>query len=346
MSDGIAEKIVERAKALGYERCGIVRVDALKGYGEAVKRRMERFPEMKSPMSFLLSFADPSEKFPWARSVVICSRSYWDYRVPSNLGGIIGKAYLFDDRRDELSYGYRDRALLEKYMSEELGLTTTKSDAPPPVPYRWAAAVAGIGTIRRNNFFYGDRGSYYGLTAFLIDLDLEYIHASEADPCPENCDLCVKNCPTHSLAEPFAMNSRICVSYLTTLDLSDGVYEEHGEEIGGWAYGCDVCQDVCPRNRGRMSGERDFPGLEELSGELSIEGIVSMDGEKLKNLVAKKFWYINGKDIWKWRCNALNVMRNNFDERYIPAITSACLDEDDRVRGMAQKIRTETFASS
>ncbi|GHV34135.1 Fe-S oxidoreductase [Synergistales bacterium] len=334
-----AEKIVNKAVSLNFEKCGIIGVDAMKGYGEKLANRIERFPETEKMLRNFAHFADPRQKFPWAKSVVICSWRVGVYRIPYNLNGLIGKHYLVDGRRNKAADAYRGNMLLEKYMTDELHMHAASAHDSGITSCRWAAMSAGIGSIRKNNFFYGDHGSYYALSAFLIDQDLEYIHTPTHKPCSDSCNLCVKNCPTRSLAEPYAMCSFACVSYLTNKCYDNGAFAPLSSEIGGWIYGCDVCQDVCPHNKGEWLGDRDFPGLDELAGEISPEKVVMMDYEYLRNVISPKFWYIAPDDVWVWKRNALNAMRNGRDKRYEAAIISACSDEDGRVRAIAEDMK-------
>jgi epoxyqueuosine reductase len=334
------EKIVGRAASLGFERCGIIGLDAMKSFAEKLAERISRFPESEQSLKFIGAFMTPEEKFQWGRSVVVCSWRNGVYRVPEHLDGLIGKAYLSDGRRDEKSDEYRASRGLVSYMSDELGLRVSSSADGWVAPYRWAAQLTGLGVIRKNNFFYGDHGSYYSLSAFLIDCDLEHIYVSDAAPCPENCGLCVRSCPTASLGAPFAMNMTTCVSYLTALSRDEEAFKKHSWETGGWVYGCDVCQDVCPFNKGQLTGETEFPGLEELSRNISLEKIVTMDYGYLRDVMAVKFWYIGRDDVWKWKRNALTAMLNNYNEAYSAAIEAACEDEDGRVRETARMVRS------
>jgi epoxyqueuosine reductase len=335
----LAEKIVGQALSLGFERCGIISLDAMKGFAERASERASRFPESEQSLKFLGAFMAPEEKFRWGRSVVVCSWRIGVYHIPKHLDGLIGKYYLFDGRRDERSDEYRASRRLARYMADELGLRVASSADGWVAPYRWAAHLTGLGIIRKNNFLYGEHGSYYCLSAFLIDDDLEYICNSNIEPCPENCHLCVECCPTKSLDAPFAMNMTTCVSQLTTSS-SDEAFQKYREEIGGWIYGCDVCQDVCPFNKGQLSGEAEFPCLYELSGHISLEKIVTMDYSFLRDVMAVKFWYIERDDVWKWKRNALYAMMNNYDESYRRAIDAACEDEDPRVREIAIMARS------
>jgi epoxyqueuosine reductase len=114
------------------------------------------------------------------------------------------------------------------------------------------------------------------------------------------------------------------------------MFEKYSSKIGNWIYGCDVCQDVCPFNRGQWSGDEEFPGLEELGAAISLEKIMAMDYAYLREVIAPKFWYIEIEDLWKWKRNALSAMRNTGHENYETALTAALHDEDDRVRNYAK----------
>jgi epoxyqueuosine reductase len=335
MAGEIALKIIEKAASLNFERCGIVGVDKMREYGTKVAERIARFPESAGMYRRFLAFAEPERDFPWARSVVACSWRQGVYRVPEGLDGLIGKHYLFDGRRDRNSDDYRARIAFESYMTEDLGLRTASSHDYGITSCRWAAFASGIGTIRRNNFFYGDHGSYYSLTVFLVDEAMEYTYAPAHKPCPDNCNLCVKNCPTGALAEPYATCGSTCVSFLTNKVPDNGAFEKYSSKIGSWIYGCDVCQDVCPFNRGQRSENEEFPGLGELSASISLEKIVTMDYAYLRGAIAPKFWYIEVEDLWKWKRNALSAMRNTGHKNYRAALTAALHDEDERVRRLA-----------
>ncbi|MDR1730455.1 MAG: hypothetical protein LBR61_00005, partial [Synergistaceae bacterium] len=259
------------------------------------------------------------------------------YRIPEGLAGLVGTHYLFDERHDSNSDGYRARTAFERYMAEDLGLRVASSHDYGITSCRWAAFASGIGTIRRNNFFYGDHGSWYALVAFLVDKEMEYTCTSTHKPCSDNCNLCVKHCPVGALAEPYATCGVACASFLTNKAPDNGMFEKYAPQIGSWIYGCDVCQDVCPFNKDQRSGEKEFPGLEELSEFISLEKIVTMDYACLRELFTAKFWYIEAKDLWKWKRNALSALRNTGHKNYEVLLTAALHDEDERIRNLAAK---------
>ena len=76
-------------------------------------------------------------------------------------------------------------------------------------------------------------------------------------------------------------------------------------KMGRWAYGCDVCQDVCPFNRGAWNGSEEFPGLAELTKYLPLTEIVEADYDLLKDIVQPALWYIPADKAWRYKTNAL-----------------------------------------
>ena len=83
-----AEAIREKALELGYDDCGIVRVEEVADYADSLARRIERFPHSKPMYERFYGYAQPAERYPWARSVVVCASWYGKYRIPEKMQGI------------------------------------------------------------------------------------------------------------------------------------------------------------------------------------------------------------------------------------------------------------------
>jgi epoxyqueuosine reductase len=127
---------------------------------------------------------------------------------------------------------------------------------------REAAARSGVGFYGKNTLLITRRfGSWVILGTLVTDLELEATPALGLD-CG-SCTLCIEACPTGALDEPGTLDATKCLSYWTQSadDLPDG----YAEALGPQVYGCDICQDVCPWNRGiekRRSGEAVRPDAE------------------------------------------------------------------------------------
>lgn len=333
-------EIKNKALELGYESCGIIPIEDMYEYKDKLTERIEKFPKIKKYSEEFYSFANLKDEYPWAKSIIICVRRYGKYKLPKHLEGIIAKFYLVDSRTDENSKDYKDSVMFEEYLNK-LGLKTETDRKFGVTALRWAAMKAGLGIVRKNNFFYTDKsGSWVYLEAWIIDKDITLKNDnSDIKPCPSKCNLCMKHCPTKSLEEPYMMYRNTCVSCLTTWDGWDLTNEEHGTEMGKWVYGCDVCQDVCPFNKNKWTDEEEFPGLEDLSSKISIEKIIQMDYDFLENTINPKFWYISKEDVFKWKLNSLNAMLNDYKKDYDKYIDMACNDENKDVQKMAYWVK-------
>ena len=333
--NSLASQIKSAALNMGYEKCGIIKISDMSGYEEKLSERIERIPEVEPYYKGFYRFAHLQDIYPWAKSIVICVRQYGKYNVPEHLKGKIAKYYLFDSRTDECCNELQDSFRFEAYM-QGMGIKTETERKFGITALRWAALKAGLGLVRKNNFFYTESGSWVHLEAWLIDKELESIEKPTLKACPKHCNSCIKACPTSSLSEPFTMNRSSCIACLTTFEGRDLPREEFNSQMGSWIYGCDVCQDVCPMNKDRFNGKEDFPNLNELSEHISLEKILKMDYAFLEGDMQRKFWYIKKSDVWKWKTNVINAMVNDYKQEYKELIYDVCNDDNMRVREMAE----------
>jgi epoxyqueuosine reductase len=341
--------IREKALELGYEDCGIITVGALAGYREKLEERISRIPMGEKVYGRLRGYADPSADNPDIRSIIVTIIPLYGYNVPGEFDGIYGKTYLFDSRTDKNAPFFRIRREFVAYL-EGLGLKCTPGGSYGiSAPARWAAYQAGLGIIRRNNFFYTANGSYTYLDMLAIDRELELIRDVRLDECPESCTKCFDACPTRTLAAPYTMSMLGCVSFHNTLSANTGMAvptPEMAVQLGNRLYGCDVCQDVCPFNTGSWKGGEDFPGLDALMPSMRPESIMAMSYDEIKQTLAPKYWYIPPDNLWKWKLNALGAMMNTYSDKYAAPIRLGLADADEKVQDFARSICTKLGISS
>ena len=252
--------IVEHAKGLGFDLCGVVRA--------------EKFPELENTpdwlergyageMKYLLDprRSDPRAAMPAVRSVIVCLLNYNTEHALSTDATFVpqdgeprgwvsryawGDDYhnVLGERLDALVALLRGR-FLEPF--EALAYADTG-----PVQERVLAKYAGLGWLGKNTLLLNQTlGSYFFLGVILTALDLEpTLGAGELPPADlcGSCRRCLDACPTQAFVEPYVMDARKCISYLT-IELRGSIPEELREPMGNHVFGCDICQDVCPWNR-------------------------------------------------------------------------------------------------
>lgn len=119
-------------------------------------------------------------------------------------------------------------------------------DSAPVLDKAWAAK-SGLGWIGKNsNLLTQKIGSYYFIAELIIDLDLDYDNAT-TDHCG-TCTSCIDSCPTQAIVAPYIVDGSKCISYFT-IELKDNIPQEMKGKFDDWAFGCDICQDVCPWNK-------------------------------------------------------------------------------------------------
>ncbi len=337
MNTTLAKKICEKAKEIGYDKCGIIKIEDINGFENQLNKRIKLFPESKEDLNKLKHYAHPEKEFPWAKSIIICAYSINKFEIPEHLNGKIGKYYLVDGRRNCESEQYQIQKEFQKYL-DEIGIKALIGEDHDLTTMRWTACKAGIGIIRKNNFFYTEDGSYIVLKSWLIDKELEYKFKSNLEPCPESCSLCIEMCPTSSLLKDYATNKMTCISGITCNHENNLMDEPLREQLGEWICGCDICQDVCPFNQ--WEGHAKFPNLEDFGKKVSLSKIVEMDYSKLQSIVQNKLWYIPEDKLWKFKVNALNSMLNNWQKKYESSVEISIKDSNENVKKMGKFVKS------
>jgi epoxyqueuosine reductase len=192
---------------------------------------------------------DPRKLFPAARSVVVVAKNYYtpSQHTDDASTGRVSRYAWGDDYHDVV--GAKLRSLLS-WIKEEAAETEGKVcvDIQPMMDKAWGVR-AGLGWIgKHTNLITQDYGSWVFIGELLLNLELEYDENEVADHCGA-CTLCIDACPTQAITEPYVVDSNKCISYATIELREPELPINVAENLNGWLYGCDNCQDVCPWNR-------------------------------------------------------------------------------------------------
>ncbi len=239
--------IKSEASRLGFLSCGISKA----GFLEAEAPRLESWlkNQRHGEMSYMDNHFDkrlnPILLVDGARSVISLLLNYY----PSE--NQIDDTY----KISKYAYGQDYHIVIKEKIKElldsiqtEIGAVNGRAfvDSAPVLDKAWAAK-SGLGWIGKNsNLLTKSVGSFYFIAELIVDLDLEYDQAT-TDHCG-SCTACIDSCPTSAIIAPYVVDGSKCISYFT-IELKNNIPQEFKGKLDDWAFGCDICQDVCPWNR-------------------------------------------------------------------------------------------------
>ncbi len=169
-----------------------------------------------------------------------------------------------------------------------------------PLLERDFARLAGLGWIGKNTSLVTKPfGSWVFLAALLTTEELRYDEPFDADYCG-SCRACLDACPTGALIEPYRLDARKCISYLT-IELRGPIPAELRESLGDRLFGCDACQEACPHNlRTPKTAQPAFqPG--EGMNPVELAELFSLDEEAFR----RRF-----RHTPLWRAKRPGILRN------------------------------------
>jgi epoxyqueuosine reductase len=330
------QAVIDRAHELGFEDVGFTSAEPFEDQDRILRERREDYEWLKNIGVDLFEGTDPKTVLPDARSIIVLIDSYCREAFPASLVGKFGRCYLDDDRitRD----GLTKRLQAFRSFLREHGIA---SKAPFHVPHRLAAARAGLGDFGKNCLFYSRavarRSSWVLPLAIVVDREFAPDEPSIGVGCPSWCrNACIAACPTGALSGPRRIDPRRCISYLTYHG-SGLTPRELREPMGLWIYGCDHCQDVCPRNRAWLAQDLPMSGkVAARAADFDLVKLLHMDAAYFETRIWPHMFYMPPGERWRWQMNSARAMGNSCDPQYVPELARALREnEDERVRAMA-----------
>jgi len=239
--------IKTEAKRLGFFSCGISKAGFLEEEAPRLERwlNQNRHGQMAYMEDYFDKRLDPTILVEDGKSVISLLLNYYPSEFQNEESYKISKYAYGKD------YHYVIKKKLRKFLNtikREIGDVSGRAfiDFAPVMEKAWAAK-SGLGWLgKNNNLLTKQVGSFYFIAELIIDLELEYDHAT-TDHCG-SCTACIDACPTQAIVAPYVVDGSKCISYFT-IELKDNLPQEMKGKFDDWAFGCDVCQDVCPWNK-------------------------------------------------------------------------------------------------
>jgi epoxyqueuosine reductase len=306
----------ELAEELGLDVIGVARAEPYAETERHIRERRARglFADMKFTMAQPETSCHPETLLPNARSVISAALCYYAPEPELEAGGGRLPRYTWRDGYAEL------REKLDALGRRLGGSYRVLVDANQHVD-REAAARSGVGFYGKNTLLITRRhGSWVVLGTLVTDVELEPTPPLGLD-CGD-CRLCIDACPTGALDDPGTLDATKCLSYWSQAPAA--IPDAYREPLGAQVYGCDICQDVCPWNRGIEKRRADAePG----EAHVSLLEWLSLDADELSRRYERL--YVPRNDGRWLRRNALVAAGNVGAADDVREAVAAYADDDD-----------------
>jgi epoxyqueuosine reductase len=277
--------------------------------------------------------ANPREILPECKSILVLATPYHASsraeRSDSEVEAHIASYAQGADYHDILPARMQE---LVQFIEEQVGgpVKNRYYTDTGPILERDLAQRAGIGWIGKNTCLINPKqGSYFFISEILLDLALEPDPPFATDHCG-TCTRCITACPTQCILPNRTLDATQCISYLT-IELKDDIPAELRDKIGDWAFGCDICQMVCPWNRFAPEGDSAFSNAhapQTLTDELSLTLQAFNQRFKLSPVKrTKRRGYLR---------NIAVALGNSGDMHALPVLQNALNDDEPMIREHAQ----------
>ena len=245
----LTDRLKAEALRLGFDRVGVAPAVDPPGYG----RYLDWVEQGRAAgMAYMVDRAEarghPRHILDGARSVIVVAMVYGrpEATSPSPTEGKVARYARGADYHEVL--WRRLDELLAWLQAERPGMAGRAVCDTAPLLERDFARLAGLGWVGKNTCLIDRKiGSFTVLGSILVDLELRYDAPLATNHCG-TCTRCIDACPTAAITAPYQLDARKCLSYWT-IEHKGEIPASIASDLGDWAFGCDICQEVCPWNR-------------------------------------------------------------------------------------------------
>jgi epoxyqueuosine reductase len=242
-----ANLIKAEAQRLSFMACGISEATFLETEARNLETWLKRdyHGEMTWMENHFDKRVDPRKLVDGAKSVVSVLLNYFPEKQQRPDAPQISKYAYGEDYHHVIKRKLKE---LMGFIETEIGEVHGRAfvDSAPVLDRAWAQR-SGLGWVGKHSLLLTkNAGSFYFIGELILDIDLEPDHPT-TDHCG-TCTKCIDACPTDAIVQPQVVDGSKCISYLT-IELKKEIPTAFAGQLENWAFGCDICQDVCPWNR-------------------------------------------------------------------------------------------------
>ncbi|UZK70852.1 tRNA epoxyqueuosine(34) reductase QueG [Sphingomonas sp. S1-29] len=325
----LEDRIRAKAAELGFVACGIAAADSAPRTGERLRQWLH--DGMHGDMIWMEARAhhreSPAGLWPAVRSVIALGMSYAPAADPLALAdaGDVGRISVYAQGADYHDVVKRALKALGRWLAQEAGCDLKVFVDTAPVMEKPLSEAAGLGWQgKHTNLVSRAHGSWLFLGAIYTTLDLAP-DTPGRDACG-SCDACQRACPTDAFPQPYRLDARRCISYLT-IEHAGAIPHEFRKGIGNRIYGCDDCLAVCPWNKFAATAARNlaFAPRAELTVPM-LADLLALDDAGFRQVFAGSPIKRIGRN--RMIRNCLIAAGNSGDTALLPAVEVLLGDPD------------------
>jgi len=277
------ELVVKLAKDFGFDLVGFAKADILSDEILLYENWLRN--KFQAGMDYMTKNIDKKKDLrkilPEVKSIISLGLNYYkddNYSdIPSKSGKVSRYAW-GKDYHKVIKEMLRKLEIRLKEIDKEF-ISISYVDTGPVMDKVWAVR-AGLGWMGKNtNIINRNIGSWFFIANILCNYEFEYSNQIE-DFCG-SCNACIEACPTNAIIVPYVVDSNKCISY-QTIENKDVISDQLKGKFDNWAFGCDICQDVCPWNI-RFSEESPLPEFGAENKFLNYKEIQKMNEEEFNS---------------------------------------------------------------
>jgi len=341
MSQEVKEAIAVKARSVGFDQVGFLSADLDTLSAQTLKDGLEDFVSKghHGTMGWLedrlYHRSHPKNLWDETKSIIVLAMNYGPEEDPRSLLDERGKGNIsvYARGKDYHTIVKKRLKALGRWLGEGFDCDLKVFVDTAPVPEKYLAALGGIGWQgKHTNVVSNQFGSWLFLGAIYTTLELDP-DAPHRNQCG-SCSACITACPTDAFPEPYKIDARRCISYLT-IEHKGAIPVEFREAMGNRIYGCDDCLAACPWNKfAQTANEAAFHAREALKAP-DLSDLLTLDDAEFRALFAGSPIKRIGRD--RFIRNTLIAAGNSGDRSFLETAQAFAQDanEPDFVRETA-----------